>query len=140
MSLPKASVIVALHPYNGTILAVTRKGTIDDWGLVGGKVDPGEHSDEAAKREFFEETGVAISTPVHLKTDDAHGYNLYLYIVRDREDLFNIYDAFKLGHRSVEPNSLVGYVDYATLLDGSFKKYNTEIISNILAEIMRTTA
>lgn len=35
------------------VLAVTRKGRIDDWNLPGGKVDPGETPRDAARRELI---------------------------------------------------------------------------------------
>jgi 8-oxo-dGTP pyrophosphatase MutT (NUDIX family) len=44
------------------VLAVSRRNETSQWGLIGGKVDPGETSVQAAAREFYEETGVAIGT------------------------------------------------------------------------------
>lgn len=46
---------------NGTILAVSRKDDKQDFGLPGGKVEPGETPLEAAGRELLEETGFKIA-------------------------------------------------------------------------------
>ena len=47
---------------HGLILSVARRGTTDQWGLVGGKVDPEDESFAlAAVRELEEETGLKVS-------------------------------------------------------------------------------
>lgn len=46
---------------DGLVLAVARRNNPNDWGLAGGKVDPGETEEEAAVRETFEETGLTIT-------------------------------------------------------------------------------
>lgn len=43
-----------------SILAVSRKNNHDDFGLPGGKLDPGENFKEALIREVMEETGLTV--------------------------------------------------------------------------------
>lgn len=57
----RRAVCILAFDLNGRVLAVSRRNETSRWGLIGGKVDPGETSVEAAAREFCEETGVAIS-------------------------------------------------------------------------------
>jgi 8-oxo-dGTP pyrophosphatase MutT (NUDIX family) len=57
--LPKAVCVVVIDKLF-RVFAVARKDDPNAWGLPGGKVDPGETLEEAAKREFLEETGFSI--------------------------------------------------------------------------------
>jgi 8-oxo-dGTP pyrophosphatase MutT (NUDIX family) len=50
---------------DGHILAVSRKDDKNDFGLPGGKVEPGETPIEAAMRELYEETGFKVSNAQH---------------------------------------------------------------------------
>lgn len=52
---------VLLVDASGNVLAVSRKGSRDDFGIPGGKREPGETYEEAAIRELSEETGVCAS-------------------------------------------------------------------------------
>lgn len=51
---------------DGKLLAIARRDNPNSWGLVGGKVDPGETLEAAIERESFEEAGLIISscTPI----------------------------------------------------------------------------
>lgn len=44
----------------GKIYVVSRRNDTTQWGLPGGKVDPGETPDQAVLRELFEEVGVKL--------------------------------------------------------------------------------
>lgn len=49
---------VILPRDDGRVLAISRGTDIENWGLPGGKTEPGETFEEAAVRELYEETGV----------------------------------------------------------------------------------
>jgi 8-oxo-dGTP pyrophosphatase MutT (NUDIX family) len=52
--------VTALLVKDGLVLAVSRKNDPNDFGLPGGKIDPGETSDQALARELKEETGLEV--------------------------------------------------------------------------------
>jgi mutator protein MutT len=51
--------VAALVFREGKVLAVSRKNNHSDFGLAGGKIDPGETPEEAIIRELREETGIS---------------------------------------------------------------------------------
>lgn len=54
-TLPQAALVLVRK--ENLYLGVSRKKDPNDFGLPGGKVDPGETPAQAAERELFEETG-----------------------------------------------------------------------------------
>lgn len=55
------SATVLLPDAQGRILAVSRGDTLQDWGMPGGFIEPGEGPVEAAARELREETNIAVA-------------------------------------------------------------------------------
>lgn len=55
---PRPRNSVALVMQDGLVLAVSRKDDLGDFGIPGGKLDPGETPEEALVRELLEETGI----------------------------------------------------------------------------------
>lgn len=52
--------VAALMFVGSQVVAVSRKTNHNDFGLPGGKIDPGETPEEACAREVWEETGVKV--------------------------------------------------------------------------------
>lgn len=64
-NLTKAAGILFIS--QGRVLLLKRSGEGDhprEWALPGGKLEPGEDPDQAARREVFEETGYSVSDPL----------------------------------------------------------------------------
>lgn len=137
--LPLAVCIVCIDPVTGNVLAATRPGTTDCWGFIGGKVDPGETIRQAARREFFEETGVELKdVPIReiVRIDDTHDYDvtvfqLYRHQCHDVKDI--LMARHGEDHFSVEPGILVGYVPMTTVCNSPFAEFNTRLLSILLA-------
>jgi len=55
---------------DGKVLAIHRRNDPNDWGLIGGHVEPNETPEEAAIRECLEETGLILTNPKLIFTRD----------------------------------------------------------------------
>src|ERR1700722_1035984 len=70
------SVAILLINPGGRVLSITRGDNLEDWGLIGGKVDPEDETDtHAAFREAKEEAGAVMEfetiIPIYGRTDKA---------------------------------------------------------------------
>ena len=65
------------------VLAVARRNSVDQWGLPGGKIEPGESMIDALVREVQEETRIVLDKnklrPVFSRVDDSFFVVTYFY-------------------------------------------------------------
>lgn len=119
-TMKKAATILTFHKDGNRVLAVSRKDDPDDFGLPGGKVDPGEDPADAAVRELKEETGLDAIKPRLVYTSlDSHGYVTYTYM------------ATVLGEIDTDESGVVKWVDPEVVMRGSFGEYNKRLFAKI---------
>lgn len=108
---------------NDKVLGVARRGTMDEWGLPGGKVDPGEDPIEALVREVQEETHISLDKTklefVFERLDASYHVCTYLYHA-DIEDIPEQGDA-----------GPAQWITWNDLLSGPFGEYNQKLKNHI---------
>ena len=103
----------------GEVLAVSRKDDHNDFGLVGGKMDPEDLTPKAAiAREVFEETGIRINTATMQVVFQMH-----------RDDYMGITYLIKQWHGEIntdEPH-VVKWTSFDEVMIGSFGYWNNMV-------------
>ena len=115
--------VVLINP-EGLILGVSRKDDHNDFGLIGGKMDPQDNNDPimTAIRETREETGLEISNLRLVFAIHKEGFMGYTYLADYKGEI---------NHN--EPH-VVKWVPMERLVLGSFGKYN-QMVSDSLKDM-----
>lgn len=118
--------VVLINP-EGLILGVSRKDDHNDFGLIGGKMDPQDDNDPimTAIRETREETGLEISNLRLVFAIHKEGFMGYTYLADYKGEI---------NHN--EPH-VVKWVPMERLVLGSFGKYN-QMVSDSLKDLCIT--
>ena len=131
----KATSVLVLSG-DGLVLAATRRGTTDQWGLIGGKQDLGETTDECAIREFAEETGVSLLTQPSFiykriceAGADGKSFDVSVYQVTGMDDIQKLIKEFPVA-KEVEPGIMVGFVPLQEIFIGPFGKFNRDLFNS----------
>lgn len=115
----KESAQVVLINKEGLVLAVSRKDNHEDFGLPGGKVDPGETPEQAAIRETKEETGLDIHDLQLVFAMFKNGYMGYTYLAKYSGEI---------NHN--EPH-VVKWDSFYKITQGSFGKFNQLVAESL---------
>lgn len=115
------AVVALIRRKDGLILATSRRNKPGEWGLPGGKVEPGEDSFDALRREVKEETGIEIEGGWYLSERIVPEGKVIYYEVKEYQDNPSQQDS-EIG---------VAWVLPVDLVSGPFGKYNVELLKRI---------
>lgn len=113
--------ILGPDPYNPTgAIGVARREDPNSFGLIGGKVDPGETEEQAAIRECKEESGVDVYGLKEVYRGQINGY--------PQHDAVTYTAASYSGNPSTQPGEPeCKWCTFQELLDGRFGDYNKKV-------------
>ena len=119
----KRTVQAIIFNDNGEILSVSRKTDHNDFGLIGGKVDPEDDSlEDALIRETKEETGLDIDMKTAEMVFAIHkdGFMGYTYLIKDWS-----------GTIQTDEPHVVKWTYFTEIISGSFGRYNSLVAESL---------
>lgn len=116
------TIAVLLFNEQKQLLAVSRKTDFNDFGLVGGSVEPYDLTlEDAAIRECFEETGLILSDPIEV----------FRYHNDEKNSTGVTFMGKYTGEISTKEAGVVKWTDFEELFKGSFAKYNRKLMESL---------
>ena len=100
----------------GTVLGVSRPHDLEDFGLPGGSVEPGETAELAAIREVLEETGLVVSELEKVEEVSYRGRTVHTFLAKKVSGEFR---------RSAE--GVVAWVTWGILARGTYGDFNRRL-------------
>lgn len=112
-------------PKNSSILLVSRKDNLSDFGLPGGKVEPKDGSiRDAAKREVIEETGLRVFDLEEVYNAPCRGNHNHTFIAHELRGTID---------HDREPGKVIWASPEVPQRDNmTFSYYNSDLFSSIL--------
>lgn len=110
--------LAVIQNKNGNILGVSRKYDRNDFGLPGGKVDPGEEIFDAMVREVKEETNLDVisAKPLYFGKVADDNTRVYVYHVTEYS-----------GDINASEEGDVKWVDWETVKQGTYGDFNKSV-------------
>lgn len=136
--MKRAACVFVRNVPGNRVLAVARRGTTDQWGLPGGKIDADEEPNIAAARELKEETGLDVD-PANLEllyeNLDDHGYVCVTFQAKPEDVRGGLILTGDAGPAA--------WITENELLSGPFRRYNAGVLraekeGNTMAELKLT--
>lgn len=124
-SKPEAVCLIYKKNFNGKglILSVSRKDNYNDYGLPGGKVDPGESLWEAMRRECIEETGYMPNDLIPVFSSDNYGYMVHTFTCKSLTPI-----------GVAEEQGVVAWLSEEALIEkSSYSEYNKKLLEHLNA-------
>lgn len=127
--------VCALLIVDNKVLVVTRRNS-NNFGLVGGKVDPGENEEEALRREVLEECGLIVNKVFPIYTNicgpgsDLKSFMTTTFFLYGDIDLSTI--------KEIEPGVKPIWIDineFCSHKNNVFKEYNNNVFNAYIAMI-----